>query len=226
LSALPAICGLLLSACAARGPVDDPLVRSFTWFSYLAGDDIRAACVPGSPERYRFVYNAVWGEQVRSYDIAAGPAGMAQTSRVFGSANLLSLDPLDPQGPWRGQRSDVALGPAAAARVARLLPGEDAVKPGAWLRSDDYYWAASACRGGRFIFQAWDSDTPDFDGLPFLPVLLAADRTGVPPRPWKRLALGPFDADAASERRTPDGTLQLFRLQVARDGLNLGRSFF
>ncbi len=206
--------------------MDDPVARSFTWFSYLAGDDIRAACASGAPERYRFVYNAVWGEQVRTYDVAAGPSGATQTSRVFGSANLVSFDPLDPQGPWRGRRSEAALDAAGVARIARLLPGEDAAKPGAWLRSDDYYWAASACRNGRFIFQAWDSDAPDFTGLPFLPALLPADRTGVPPRPWKRLALGPFDASAALERRTPDGTLQLFRLQVGRDGLNVGRALF
>jgi hypothetical protein len=213
----------LLAACAARGPVDGPVARNLSWFSYLAGDDIRAACAPDAPERYRFVYNAVWGEQVRTYDVTQRSGGAALIVRVFGSANLFSFDPLDPQGPWRGQRSEGLLDAAAFARVARLLPGEEAVRPGAWLRSDDYYWVASACKNGRFLFQAWDSDTPDFDGLPFLKVLLPLDRTGVAPRRWKPLALPPFDASAVLERRTPDGTLPLFRLQVGRDGLNVGR---
>jgi hypothetical protein len=217
---------LVLAACAARGPVEDPVARNLSWFSYLAGDDIRAACGSGAPERYRFVYNAVWGEQVRTYDVTERPGGAEAVARTFGSANLLSFNPLDPQGPWRGGRSEALLDPAAFARVARLLPGEEAVSPGTWLRSDDYYWAASACKDGRFLFQAWDSDTPDFDGLPFLKVLLPMDRTGVPPKQWEALALPPFDASAASERRTPDGTLQLFRLQVGRDGLNVGRPWF
>jgi hypothetical protein len=225
-STLAGMAAALLAGCAAQGPVDGPVARNLSWFSYLAGDDIRSACAPGAPERYRFVYNAVWGEQVRTYDMVQRPGGAAVTARVFGAANLLSLNPLDPQGPWRGQRSETLLDPAQFARVARLLPGEEAVRPGAWLRSDDYYWTATACKGGRFLFQAWDSDTPDFDGLPFLKVLLPLDRTGVAPRPWEGLTLAPFDASAASERRTPDGTLQLFRLQVGRDGLNVGRPWF
>lgn len=224
---LGALLGLFLGGCMAQGPVESPVARNLTWFSYLAGDDIRAACAPGAPERYRFVYNAVWGEQVRTYDVIERPGGGArQISRVFGSADLLELDLLDPQGPWRGARSEVLLDEAAFARVRRLLPGEDVVAPGTWLRSDDYYWVAAACEDGRFIAQAWDSGTPDFDGLPFLKVLLAADRTGVPPRPWERLTLPPFDPTAAAERLTPDGTLQLFRLQFGRDGLNVGRPLF
>ena len=223
---LAAVTVLALGGCTARGPVESPVARNLAWFSYLAGDDIKAACGPGAQERWRFVYNAVWGEQVRTYDVVSRAGGAVQTTRVFGAANLLALDPLDPQGPWRGQRSETALDAGGAARIARLLPGEDAAGPGAWLRSDDFYWVASACENGRFIFQAWDSDTPDFDGLPFLKVLLPGDRTGTPPRPWKRLALAPFDASAASERRTPGGTLQLFRLQVGRDGLNVGRPWF
>ena len=217
---------LLLAGCASSGPVSDPVARNLSWFSYLAGDDIRAACAPGAPDRYRFVYNAIWGEQVRAYDVTLGPSDAVQVSRVFGSANLLSLDPFDPQGPWRGQRSEVALPPAGAALMAGLLPGEEAVKPGAFLRSDDYYWAASACEEGRFVFQAWDSATPDFDGLPFLKILGPGDRTQVPVKPFKKLALPPFDPSARFERHTPDGTLQLFRLQVGRDGLNVGRPWF
>ncbi len=49
---------LVLSACTYRGESDNPVVRRFTWFSYLNGDDIRAACRADTRERYRFVYNA------------------------------------------------------------------------------------------------------------------------------------------------------------------------
>lgn len=210
-----------LAGCAAQGPVDDPIARNITWYSYLGGEDIRAACGSGASDRYRFVHNAVWGEQTRSYDVTARPGGGRQISRVFGSANLLSFDPFDPQGPWRGQRSEVPLDPAAMARIARLLPGEEAVRPGTWLRSEDYYWAASACQDGRFIFRAWDSETRDFDGLPFLKVLLPADRTGVAPRPWKRLDLPPFDP-VRTRRGTGQPTLQVFQVQVGDNRLEVG----
>ena len=60
---------LVLSACTYRaGDEDNPIRRSFSWFSYLNADDLRSACTRGAPERYRIVYNAVWQEQVRTYD--------------------------------------------------------------------------------------------------------------------------------------------------------------
>jgi len=211
----------VLAACAAQGPVDDPIARNLSWYGYLGGEDIRAACGPGAADRYRFVYNAVWGEQTRTYDVTARPGGGVEIARVFGSANLLSLDPFDPQGPWRGQRSEVALDAAAFGRVARLLPGEEAARPGTWLRSEDFYWIASACRDGRFILQAWDSDTRDFDGLPFLKALLPADRTGVAPRPWKRMELPPFDP-VRTRRGTGQATMQVFQVEVGENRLKVG----
>ena len=39
---------------------DDALSQRFTWFSYMNGDDILAACNPGAPDRFRFVYNGVY----------------------------------------------------------------------------------------------------------------------------------------------------------------------
>ena len=216
---------VLAAGCVARGPVESPVVRNVTWFSYLAGDDVRAACAPGAPNRYRFVLNAVWGEQTRTYDVVERPGGGVQISRVFGQANLIEVNPFDPEGPWRGQRSGVALDAAAMARIGRLLPGEEAAAPGTWLRSDDYYWTAAACEDGRFIFQAWDSDTPDFDGLPFLKVLLPADRTGVPPRPWRRLALPPFAA-GTPEAYGSGASRQRFQLEVGKNGLRTGPALF
>src|SRR5690242_20707907 len=51
----------LLAGCAYhgdhRGTVDNPGVRKVAWFSYLDGGDIRDTCAPGSPDRFRLVYN-------------------------------------------------------------------------------------------------------------------------------------------------------------------------
>ena len=48
---------------------DQPVIRKFTWFSYIGADDIREKCKYSSNPQYRFVYNGVYNEQVRTYDI-------------------------------------------------------------------------------------------------------------------------------------------------------------
>lgn len=58
---------LVLGACESLGE-DHPFNRKFNWFDHLGGADIRAAC---QPDRYRFIYNGIYMEQVRSYDILA-----------------------------------------------------------------------------------------------------------------------------------------------------------
>ena len=55
LSAL--LAGLALLGCAYQGEIDNPLTVRVTWFSYLGGSDIAAACGPGARERYRIIYN-------------------------------------------------------------------------------------------------------------------------------------------------------------------------
>src|SRR6185295_10649270 len=57
--------------------VDQPVVRSLNWFAYVAADDIRAACQPGGRNRLRLVYNALWEEQVRTYEVFLQPDGTA-----------------------------------------------------------------------------------------------------------------------------------------------------
>ena len=67
------------SAQRADRNVDLPIVRSVSWFGYVGGDDIRAACQPGARTHIRLIYNALWEEQVRSYDLfpqSDGTAGL------------------------------------------------------------------------------------------------------------------------------------------------------
>ncbi|MDA0240525.1 MAG: hypothetical protein O3A84_10935, partial [Proteobacteria bacterium] len=93
------ILGGLLSACTYQGATvegfgtDHPITRKFSWFSYVGGEDIRTACVTGAPDRYRFVYNAVYNEQVRSYDLVASPepGRFDLKAAVSGEANLSSF---------------------------------------------------------------------------------------------------------------------------------------
>src|SRR5690606_21540976 len=80
--AILAFAGLLLAGAdsAAQRPdrnVALPIVRSFNWFSYVAGDDIRARCGVDGRDRVRLVYNAIYSEQVRTYELFLQPDGTA-----------------------------------------------------------------------------------------------------------------------------------------------------
>ena len=51
------VCGLLfLTACNYTGRPDNAVERRYTWFSYLAGDDLRESCRSHAPPRYRDEY--------------------------------------------------------------------------------------------------------------------------------------------------------------------------
>lgn len=90
-----------LAACTTfDGTTDNPVERSLTWFSYVGGDDIRAACTPDGPDQFRFVYNAVYERQIRAYDLRLGADGADQTSRARNQAgNVGNFQISNPLGP-------------------------------------------------------------------------------------------------------------------------------
>lgn len=183
-----AIAGVLLglSACASQGPTDNPVLRIGTWFSYLNGDDLRAACVPGAPARYRLVYNADYDQQVRTYDVVpvVGGEGATLEQRVFASgADVRGFKLSDPGGMLRGERASTRLAPAEVAALDAALgeSGFDRPAPaGRTLFSNSFYWIVQACRGGRFQFNAYTPEDRGYAGMPFPAVLERLDRTGVP----------------------------------------------
>ncbi len=70
LSAAALLFANIFAGCTYHGTQqDNPVQRRFTWYSYLNGDDIREDCEADARPRYRFVYNGVYVQQVRSYDI-------------------------------------------------------------------------------------------------------------------------------------------------------------
>ena len=64
------------------GSADNPLARSFTWFSYVAGDDIKAECTSESRDHFRFVYNANYEQQIRAYDLKGVEGGADFAARA------------------------------------------------------------------------------------------------------------------------------------------------
>ena len=214
------------AGCNYRGR-DDALSQRFTWFSYMNGDDVRAACNPGAPDRFRFVYNGVYIQQARTYDIApqANGSGYLLRARVLGPSDLSNVgidpgailaDPLELLAPFAGRKSSLTLsGRDIDTLIASLAPSGlfQPAPRGLYLRSEDFFWVGVACIGGRMAFNAWKWPSRGFDALTFPPLLLSWDETGVPMNPPRNLA--PFDIYGQTD---PQGRFPQFTLTVGDDG--------
>ncbi len=209
-----------IAGCLASCALDNPLGRSLGWFGYLNATDIRDTCAERTGERYRLVYNAVWGEQVRSYDIAAGPgdSGASLAVRVFFPENLSAIDLGDPLALYRGQTANVPLDRAdmAAFRETLRASAFDAATPrGLVLPSDGYYWIVAACRGGVFHYNAYAYPSAAYDGIRFDRFLFGHDPTGV------AVALpGPSEPRRQRNPRGAEvGSYSVFDMTVGANGL-------
>lgn len=189
---------LAVAGCSYRGNIDNPIARHLTWFSYIGGDDIRAACGPGMLDWYRLVYNARYEEQLRSYEVVAdGAGGAILVARALGSPAPLSVVAGTPLPSWGWARSETRLDEAAFAAFEQTMVDSGFFEPppvGLRLSSGDFWWVASGCIDEAFHFSAW-RHTPDHAAdLDFPAFLFAHDATGVPvnpPRPVASARFGP-----------------------------------
>ncbi|MBS4046253.1 MAG: hypothetical protein KG075_07920 [Alphaproteobacteria bacterium] len=187
-----------LAGCASQGPTDNPIRRNLTWDRYVGGDDLARACVPGQPAKYRLVYNARQDDQQRSYDITAQPDGGAMMeARVLGRGLLNNILITDPLRPWNGEQALYRLTPGEfdQLKAAITATGFEAPAPkGLFLRGDTFYWAASACRDGKFHFHAWAWPSPEFDrmAVPLLRAVAPFDKTVEKPIEPYEVALPPY----------------------------------
>jgi hypothetical protein len=212
-----AIAPMSIAQTRLEPKVDNPLTRSFYWFRYVAGTDIRERCASGGLNHIRLVYNAQWNEQVRAYDVALkadGSAGLIV--RVLANiGDVSSIEMRDIGGlldPWRGKRAEARLGPADVARLTGALLTSGGFGPppaGVELYSNDYWWTVASCRDGRWGFAAYHYPTDRFARVRFADVLFAADATGVPVSMPRDLPPAIFRGDRARH----------WRLAVGRDGL-------
>lgn len=176
---------LALGACEYTGPAGDPVSRNLSWFDYVGGEALRDACAPGASTRLRFVYNGIYDEQIRTYDVVQLPGGrgaaLSAWARGVGDLtqgvqfpNILS--------PWQAKRVKSVLDPQAMANLLKALDNDrfQSFKPsGLRLPSNEYYWIVTGCLNGRFHANAWMYPSDRFKGLQFPAVLLANDGTGV-----------------------------------------------
>jgi hypothetical protein len=216
---------LLTGSCAYHGDTGNPIARNLSWFSYLNGDDIRQQCRAGAPERYRFVYNGIYTEQVRSYDLTTDGSGQNPVLQIQvlgkrGQVGTITVDSVSGVlAPWSGQFETVHLRAADLQNLQNAMVAGGVFQPLAKrleLSSDAFYWVVSACTGGAFNFNAYLWPSPRFEQAAFPGLLFAWDPSGVPVNP-------PRQADPADihDARSPSDlrNAQRFNLAAERDGL-------
>ncbi len=213
----------LLAGCTAFGPTDNPVARKLTWFSYLSGDDLRAACGRNGADRYRMVFNADYNKHVRTYDIVGDPTedggGARIEERVIEATDLARLTPLDPLSAARGRTATTQLTPAQFAGFIGRLRDTGAFDPppdGLRLPSNGIYWLISGCQGGAWFFSAHPYPSGRFTDAGFLEPLRQLNGTGVPLPALPAPADAPRSLPPAGERA--DGGV-FFDIQVADSGL-------
>ncbi|TNE36879.1 MAG: hypothetical protein EP348_06520, partial [Alphaproteobacteria bacterium] len=169
------------TSCTSHGVNDNPLIRPFEWFSYANGDDIRATCKPGFTNRYRFIYNAIYDQQVRTYNITQIPTAKeaTQTTRVFAGSLSKSWILNGSEGFTSGEnesRVNISLKDLLDIEQALVKSGfEQPAVEGQILHSDSFYWIAMVCRDGNFKYYAWNDENSDIPKLPFRKVLSVGD---------------------------------------------------
>lgn len=182
-----------LGACASQGPTDDPIKRKLTWLSYLDGGDIRRSCAAGGADQYRLVYNGIYTEQVRTYDLSA--SGRLAV-RVIGPADLTrwSVSKLsDVLNPWRGHEASIALSPVAQTRLMAALKhdgafGEPAV--GTELSSRGFFWTIASCHQGQYRLTGLAWPSPAWDRATFDNVIFDLDPIDIRVNPPRRTDTG------------------------------------
>lgn len=215
-----ALFALALAGCADTSRIDNPVLGRLSWFQYLAGEDIKAACVAETPARYRFIFNAVFDEQVRAYDLVRTETGAELRVRVSGGDfRLLEFGFGTSWRPETVKRDSAAqLDRETYLALIRQIEADGfgaAPQDGMRLQSYDFYWAVSACAGGRFHFNAWRNETPEFAALRFPALLYAHDKTDIPPaRPYAQTYAAHVD-----RIRDKSGVDKNFEMIVRNGGL-------
>jgi len=169
-----------MSACAAgEGTADNPVLRKFQWFSYLEGGDFKQACTTGSAGRYRMVYNGIYTEQVRVYDLH-GDSGVldARLIEAMDVADFAVEGWSDLLNPWRGTKASRTLDTAETARIVSMLADDgmfDTPAVGTELPSMGFFWTIAACHEGVYHFTGLAWPSPAWDQARFDDALFAVD---------------------------------------------------
>jgi hypothetical protein len=209
--------------------VEQPIVRSFNWFSYVGGDDIRAACQPGGRNHLRLVYNGLWNEQVRTYEIFLQPDGTAGlTVGVLNGqgsggdlSNLFVSKGTDVTSPWQMKKGQRVLDPSETRELVGLLEASAAFGPprdGMRLPDNDFWWTIASCRDGKWGFQAYHYPTDGFTNAKFMERLFAFDNVAIAVNRPRKLEPAEMRRDMNAPGIRSQQTIA-WMLVVGKDGL-------
>lgn len=213
-----------IAGCTSSGGTNNPFVRNFQYFSYLNGDDIRKECEAGKASRYRLIYNALYEQQVRTYDIRqpSGEKTGVQDTRVFsrglGGELAVSLKGAD-FASFPHSTETLQYGDLLAIDKALIDSGfEKPAQNGLVLHSDDFYWIAMVCREGAFKYYAWSRETADLEKLPLIEALSRKDSTDASVAPVRE----PIIHDRGGRHQAGRlGSSGYFSVEVGDNGLKL-----
>ena len=217
------------SSAMAQRPdrnVEAPIARSANWFAYVGGNDIRAACQPGGRNRIRLIYNALYEEQVRTYEVFLQPDGTAgMTMGVLADqgnvSNLTIGSAADVLGPWSMKRGERLLSVAETRELVGLLEASAAFGPprdGLKLPDNDFWWTVASCRDGVWGFQAYHYPTDGFANVKFAERLFAWDNVPVPVNRPRKLEPSNLRRDWNAPMYH-SGSANRWILVVGKDGL-------
>lgn len=209
------VAAALASCTWTGGDIGDPLERKVHWFSFVEGSDIRSTCAAGTPDRFRLVYNAVYDEQLRIYELDGLRRLLVIRAVNQGSTARLSADDL--LAPWRAVEAKVQLDEAGYNRLVESFAKGGMFAPppvGLELPSHSYYWTAAMCRDGRYGFTAWKHPSAAFAAMGFDADLFALDTTGVPVNQAKEVAIDPIWESKARQLE-----VSVFTLKVTANGI-------
>ncbi|MBC7906758.1 MAG: hypothetical protein H7Y60_08440 [Rhodospirillaceae bacterium] len=205
-----------VASCTYQGEdIGDPLTRKAQWFSFVDGEDIRATCAAGTPDRTRLVYNGIYDEQLRIYEVDA--LRRILTIRVVQPGNGARLSTGDLLAPWRAVEEKVQLDqPTYDRLVASFAQGGMFAPPpvGLELPSRSYFWTAAICKDGKYGFTAWKYPSAAFDQMGFDKNLFALDPTGIAINQAKDVQFDPL-WEAKAKRLE----VTVFSLRVGAHGL-------
>ena len=189
---------------------------SNTWASFISGQDIKASCNAGTPDTYRFVYNAEFTEHVRLYEMYDAGDGSAVLTIIVRGPTRIGSDPARIAGRVSGKRSVNGLAPFERNSLVQTLISSgftsSPLAQGTVLPSDGHFWVVSGCRDGAFTVNAWIYPSDRWDGITFPGMLGQLDFTNI--------RFNPLETRTESQRaaaRTGD-TAQAFDIRFGSDG--------
>lgn len=216
---LPALVSIVLAACTYHEPAVTLVDQRATWFSYLDGDDIRAACGPGAPDRYRLVYNADFDVEARGYDVLPTRDGGAVLRQVVDRGLTFTPGGVPLTQILTPIAAETPLSPAEREELVQLLEQSGVFAPppvGLRLDSRSYYWLVTGCRDGAYFLTAFVYPSERFARLRFIDFLAAHDRTSVPLPPPQDVGIATYGLGCQPNRSETAGC---FFLEVGRNGL-------